>query len=48
MDDSTAVIIAKALLEIVKQLEKLNKTMEDIRDDGIKASVSGGIDTRSY
>ena len=48
MDDSTAVIISKMLLEIVKQLEKLNKTMEDIRDGEINVHVSGGIDTHSY
>ena len=40
--------IVEALVAIAEQLEKLNKTMEAIKDGKINVNVSGGINTHTY
>jgi len=46
--DKIAAITTEVLLEIARQLVRLNETMEAIKDGKINVNVSGGINTHAY
>jgi len=48
MDAESVAIMEKLLIEIGKQLSRLNDTMEAILNGELDVRVSGGINTHSY